>query len=221
MEEAMQTTTLARRPGRPRCDETRHAILRAAFELLEEGGLARFTIEGVAARSGAAKTTIYRWWPSKGALAMESYLTEVEALAPISESESAVADLRRLMRLTAQAFASEAGRILAGLVAEGQSDPDTLASYREKVFEPRRAAVGRILRRGIDTGELRADLDLDATLDAFYAPFFLRLLLKYAPPDDSFADRLADTVLRGIEAPGAAQRSDPPRPIPAREKPFA
>lgn len=194
----MLAKTEARRPGRPRCDETRQAILRAAFALLEESGMARFTIEGVAARSGAAKTTIYRWWPSKGALAMEAYLTEVEALVAISESGSAVADLKRLMRLTAQVFASRTGRILAGLVAEGQTDPDTLAAYRHGVLEPRREVVRGILRRGIASGELRADLDLDATLDALYGPFFVRVLLTHAPLDEAYADRLADTVLHGI-----------------------
>lgn len=194
----MLVKTEARRPGRPRCDETRQAILRAAFALLEESGMARFTIEGVAARSGAAKTTIYRWWPSKGALAMEAYLTEVEALVAISESGSAVADLRRLMRLTAQVFASRTGRILAGLVAEGQTDPDTLAAYRHGVLEPRREVVRGILRRGIASGELRADLDLDATLDALYGPFFVRVLLTHAPLDEAYADRLTDTVLHGI-----------------------
>ena len=64
----------ARSPGRPRCTVTRKAVLRAAYDLLAEGGLGRFTIESVAARSGVARTTIYRWWPSKGALAMEGFL---------------------------------------------------------------------------------------------------------------------------------------------------
>ena len=70
----MQATTIVRPPGRPRCDATRKAVLHAAYELLAEGGLSRFTIEGVATRSGVARTTIYRWWPTKGALAMEGFL---------------------------------------------------------------------------------------------------------------------------------------------------
>ena len=75
-------------PGRPRCEETRSAILRAAHELLEAGGLGAFTIEAVAERSGAAKTTIYRWWPNKGALAMESLLGVADTLSPFPETES-------------------------------------------------------------------------------------------------------------------------------------
>jgi AcrR family transcriptional regulator len=199
-EDAVTTMTETRRPGRPRCDDTRQAILRAAFELLEDSGMAHFTIEGVAARSGAAKTTIYRWWPSKGALAMEAYHSEVAAMVSFSDSESAVADLRKLLHLMALAFTSKTGRILGGLIAVAQTDPDTLAAYREGVLEPRRAVVRRILQRGIARGELRPDLDPDATLDALYGPFLARLLLKHAPIDDAYVDRLADTVLRGIAA---------------------
>jgi len=202
-ETAIPIQTEARRRGRPRSDDTRQAILRAAYELLEEGGMARFTIEGVAERSGAAKTTIYRWWPSKGVLAMEAYHSEVAATLSITDGPSAIADLHKLLHLMAQVFASTTGRVLAGLIAEGQTDPDTLAAYREGVLEPRRDVVRRILRRGIVSGELRGDLDLDATMDAFYGALLARLLLKYAPIDDAYADRLADTVLRGIAAEGA------------------
>lgn len=194
------TTTDARRRGRPRSDNTRQAILRAAYELLEETGMSRFTIEGVAERSGAAKTTIYRWWPSKGALAMEAYRSELAAILSITESLSAIADLRKLLHLMARVFASKTGRVLAGLIAEGQTDPDTLMAYREGVLEPRREVVRGILRRGIFSGELRAELDPDATIDALYGPFLGRLLLQYGPIDDSYVDRLADTVLRGIAA---------------------
>ena len=131
----MTTMTETRRPGRPRCDDTRQAIVRAAFELLEESGMARFTIEGVAARSGAAKTTIYRWWPRKGALAMEAYHSEVAAMVSFADSASALADLRKLLHLMAQAFTSKTGRILGGLIAAGQTDPDLLAAFRKVALE--------------------------------------------------------------------------------------
>jgi AcrR family transcriptional regulator len=209
-ETAIGTKVEGRRRGRPRNDDTRQAILRAAYELLEEGGMARFTIEGVAERSGAAKTTIYRWWPSKGVLAMEAYHAEVAATLSITDSPSAIADLRRLLHLLAKVFTSKTGRVLAGLIAEGQTDPETLAAYREGVLEPRRAVVRRMLRRGIASGELRRDLDLDATLDAFYGSLLARLLLKYAPMDDAYVDGLADTILRGI---AAEDPSSPARPV--------
>jgi AcrR family transcriptional regulator len=203
-ETAIRTKVEGRPRGRPRSDDTRQAILRAAYELLEDGGMARFTIEGVAERSGAAKTTIYRWWPSKGVLAMEAYYAEVAATLSITDSPSAIADLRKLLHLMAKVFASSTGRVLAGLIAESQSDPDTLAAYREGVLEPRREVVRRLLRRGIVSGELRRDLDLDATTDTFYGSLLARLLLKYAPIDDAYVDGLADIILRGIAAEGVS-----------------
>jgi hypothetical protein len=131
---------------------------------------------------------------------MEAYYAEVAATLSITDSPSAIADLRKLLHLMAKVFASRTGRVLAGLIAEGQSDPDTLAAYRAGVLEPRREVVRRILRRGIASGELRRDLDLDATMDALYGALLTRLLLKYAPADDAYVDGLADTILRGIAA---------------------
>ena len=116
-------------PGRPRCEETRGAILRAAHELLESGGLGAFTIEAVAERSGAAKTTIYRWWPNKGALAMESLLGVAETLSPFPETESARADLRVHLHLYATALRGRAGKLLSGhrrRGAEGSRHPRRL-----------------------------------------------------------------------------------------------
>jgi hypothetical protein len=64
--------------------------------------------------------------------------------------------------------------------------------------------VRRLLRRGIVSGELRRDLDLDATMDTFYGSLLARLLLKYAPIDDAYVDGLADIILRGIAAEGVS-----------------
>src|SRR5271154_5637048 len=98
----MPSLAVARPPGRPRCDATRKAVLRAAFDLLAEGGLSRFTIEGVAAQSGVARTTIYRWWPTKGALAMEGFLEAITADLAQPASDSVVADLQGLLRTFAR-----------------------------------------------------------------------------------------------------------------------
>src|SRR3954470_9499171 len=106
-------------PGRPRSDSSRQAILRAAYELLAEGGMARFTIEGVATRSGSAKTTIYRWWGSRGLLATEALLGHMREAAPVeSESdEPALAELRRYMLALAELLSGTTGRVLAALIA--------------------------------------------------------------------------------------------------------
>ncbi len=192
----MSSSARSRAPGRPRCDVTHKAVLRAAYDLLGEGGLNCFTIEGVAARSGVARTTIYRWWPSKGALAMEGFL---EGTAPdllLPPTNSVAADLRALLRLFARLLRGKAGRIIRGVIAEGQSDPDTIAAFMTGFVMPRRAEGRAIVERGIAQGELRADLDVEMVLYSLFGPLYLRMLLNEGL-DDTWVDRLADSVLTG------------------------
>jgi len=188
-------------PGRPRCQETRAAILQAAYDLLESGGLAAFTIEAVAERSGAAKTTVYRWWPTKGALAMESFLRASEVLSPFPETASPLADLRVQLRLVAKALGGRSGRLLAGIVAEAQLDPATRDAFIQSYVSPRRQAARRLLERGIALGEFRPDLDPDSLCDALYGAFYMRLLFGHAPIDEAAADGILDLLLHGIAAP--------------------
>lgn len=191
------------RPGRKRCEGTRDVILKAAYELLYEGGMGKFTIEGVAARSGSAKTTIYRWWSSKGTLAVEAFLTSTATAAAVPESASAIADLKAHMRLLASIFRSRVGYVMAGLIAEGHSDPETLEAYRTGIGERRNRLTRTILERGVAQGELRPDLDIEAALDALISPFYTGLLMGFSTLDDDYVERLAETVLRGIRARGA------------------
>ncbi len=202
----MAILALARSPGRPRCDLTHKAVLRAAYDLLGEAGLGRFTIEGVAARSGVARTTIYRWWPSKGALAMEGFL---EATAPdlaLPPTLSAVADMHSLLRLVARLLRGKPGRIIRGIVAEGQSDPETIHAFVTGFIIPRRAEGRAVVERGIASGELRADLDIEMVLYALFSPLYTRMLLNEGL-DDTWVDRLSDFVLSGCLAGDGSART--------------
>jgi AcrR family transcriptional regulator len=190
----MSTTALARAPGRPRCDMTHKAVLRAAYDLLAEAGLGGFTIEGVASRSGVARTTIYRWWPSKGALAMEGFL---EATAPdlaVYPTDSVTDDMQTLLRSFGRLLRGTPGRIIRGIIAEGQRDPETINALMAGFIGPRRAEVGAILARGMASGELRADLDIEIVLASLFGPIHLRMLLNEGL-DDAWVDRLSGFVL--------------------------
>ncbi len=189
----------ARSPGRPRCDATRKAVLRAAYDLLSEGGLGRFTIEGVAARSGVARTTIYRWWPSKGALAMEGFLETTAPDVHVPPTASVVADARALLLSSARLLAGSGGRIIRGIVAEGQSDPETIEAFMTGYVLPRRAEVVALLKRGMASGELRADLDIEMVCYSLFGPMYLRMLLNEGL-DEAWVDRLASSVLANCVA---------------------
>jgi AcrR family transcriptional regulator len=201
----MQNLAEERGPGRPRCEDTRQSILHAAYELFEEGDEQPFTIEAVARRSGAAKTTIYRWWPSKGALVIEAFLAIAEKRSAFPESGSAIDDLRAQMRALAKLFRGRAGRLVAGIIAEAQTDPDTKKAFIEGYLKPRRLSAARLIERGVATGELRKGLDVETVCDALYGSLYLRLLLKNSIGDDASINRLLDTVFDGIRGPRAAR----------------
>ncbi len=189
----------ARSPGRPRCDITRKAVLRAAYDLLSEGGLSQFTIESVAARSGVARTTIYRWWPSKGALAMEGFLEATAQDFHLPPTASVVADVGAMLRSAARIMGGVPGRIIRGIIAEGQSDPETIEAFKEGYVRPRRAEIRALLERGMASGELRADLDVEMVSYGLFGPLYLRMLLN-EPLDEDWVSRLAQNVLAGCIA---------------------
>src|SRR5215213_10128499 len=149
---------------RPRGDEARLAILEAAYALLEDGGLAGFTIEGVAARAGAAKTTIYRWWPGREALAVTAFLAVTGPRIAFPRTGSAADDIRAQMRRLASVYRGKTGRIIRDLVAAGQSDAGAAATFVEGYVKPRREAVKAVLLRGIEGDEFRPGLDVEAVI---------------------------------------------------------
>jgi AcrR family transcriptional regulator len=169
-------------------------VLRAAYDLLSEGGLGRFTIEGVAARSGVARTTIYRWWPSKGALAMEGFLATTAPDIAVPPTGSVVADLRSVMRLFARIMSGTPGRIIRGILAEGQSDPETIEAFMAGYVRPRRAELRALVERGIASGELRAGTDVEMICYGLFGPIYLRMMLNEGL-DEAWVDRLTISVL--------------------------
>jgi AcrR family transcriptional regulator len=195
----------SRTAGRPRSDASRSAILKAAYTILREGGFAGFTVEGVAARAGAGKATIYRWWKTKGTLAIEAFLA---ALAPRmdarDDTSSAIADLRTHVHHAAGVYRGRTGQLLRELIALGQEDSATSKVLRTDFIEPRRQAALRLLRRAQQSGELPRHTDIDVLADALWGPIFHRLLVTRMPIDRSFVEKLLDLVLGGAMAGAGA-----------------
>jgi len=193
-----QNACAKRPPGRPRSGRVREAVLKAANELLEESGFAGLSMEGIAARAKVGKATLYRWWPSKGAVAMEAFLAALSSRIAFPHTLSAVADVTTQMLSLASVYRGVTGRIVCELLALGQSDPDTLAAFVEGYLQPRRTAAKEVLARGVRGGEIRPDVNLDALVDALYGPIFHRMLVKHAPLDDAFVTGHAQLVFRGV-----------------------
>jgi len=180
--------------GRPRSDESHKAILQAAYELLAESGFAAFTFERVAALAGVSRSTIYRWWPSKGALAMESTLGALNAAYQPDPAAPALEQLRTRFHIVARAFKGPTGRIVASMLAESQRDPETLAAFTQNYIEPARASMRELLRRAIAAGELRADFDIELAMDFAFGTLYHQLLLGRSMEPD-WIERFADFLL--------------------------
>jgi AcrR family transcriptional regulator len=185
--------------GRRRSQRSHDAIIAATQELLLKRGYAELTIEGIAARAGVGKQTIYRWWPSRAALVLEAYLAGEEAVPPPAEGDSVRDDVRALLGwLIAVLAEPTGGPVVAGLVSDLQHDADLARGFRRHVVPARREAMLAALQRGRARGEIREDADLELAVDALHGAVFYRLLLSGEPLDDAFVDRLADQTLAGL-----------------------
>lgn len=191
--------------GRQATRRTAEAILQATRELLVEGGVRRLTVEGVAARSGVAKTTIYRRWRSKEELALAVLIDMVE---------QQVQSARDLGDTTAEltAFVSRAvkilnttlmGRVMQGLVSELAADPNLAEAFRERVVARRVSELTRLLERGIQRGDLRQDADVEIANELLFGPIYYRHLLTGEPLDSDFVQRVVSAFMSAAGA-GAA-----------------
>lgn len=182
----MPETTETQRVGRPRSEESKAAILEATWQLLQSIPLKRLSIEAISREAGVGKTTIYRWWPSKTAVAVDAFLAQIEAVLPFPETKTVAESLVLQVQQVVKAFQGDVGRIVAGIVAEGQDDPEALTSFCDRFLNPRREVARQVIQKGIDSGELDSALDLDVAMDILYGPIYYRLLLQHLPLDEEF-----------------------------------
>lgn len=189
----------SRRGGRRPTALVRREVLHAAGELLLERGMTAFTVEEVARRSGASKVTIYKLWPSKGALALEGYFTTVEETLRFPDTGDIAADLRdqlhafvRLMKDT------PAGRMIPQLIGTAQTDAELRSAYLRSYSSPRRALAVERIRRAQRQGSVREDVDPQVVVDQLWGACYHRLLIPDLPVDEAFADQLLKHLFGGI-----------------------
>ncbi|MBX3502132.1 MAG: TetR/AcrR family transcriptional regulator [Alphaproteobacteria bacterium] len=184
--------------GRPRDEGARLAILRAAREMLEGGGVAAVTMEGVAQRAGVGKPTVYRHWPNAQAVAMAALLEDAPAEAGTRPSRGALPALRRQLRQIATMFATPMGRSVTMMLAAADQDTELSKAFRNHFILARRTDGKALLAAAIADGTLRTDFDIEVALDMIYGPLFYRLLAGHARLDAAFTEALLDHVLAGL-----------------------
>jgi len=181
-------------------EETTAAILSAVLELGTEVGFEALTVERLAERVGVAKTTIYRRWPNISTVVMDAFLAEVDRAAPIVERGTARESLAVSLKSLASLYRSSHSNTLRVLIGRAQVDDELRLAVTKRWVEPRRVLARSIVRRGIQTKELRGGLDPDVVLDLLYGPIYHRMLVPYDDVglSDAYIDEILDAVFNGV-----------------------
>ena len=201
--------TAARRPGRPRSDQAEEAILDAVFSLFSDGATYDgLSMEMIAASAKVGKATIYRRWPNKEALVIDAISRRLdpdkEIVVPGVSVREGLIFLLELMRKHLQD--ENVGPAYNVLTQAGAGNPNLYRRYHDIVIEPRRDLYRQVLRRGVETGELRADLDVERAM-LMLTSAMLTATRHHPPPEpvgSEYSVGLADDLLRGA-APHACQ----------------
>ncbi len=204
----MQSDAVADRlMGRPRDARADRAILEATLELIAELGVHGFRTEDVAARAAVGKGAIYRRFRSKDDLVTAAVAALVSEEIAVPDTGSTRADLLALMREAVELYGgSLPGRLMPNLVGAMAQKPELARAVRDGFLSGRRAALSEVLRRGVERGDLRPDLDVELALDVLGGPLFYRLLVTGGSIDEQLAEAVADLILRGF-APDQPRRA--------------
>ena len=185
----------------PRARRSDAAILKATRELLAEVGVRGLTVEGVAARAGVAKTTVYRRWSSKEDLALAVLLEMAEEIVRVPDQgnvrDELIAFVDGAVRILGKTLM---GRVMQGLVSEFAENEAFGEAFHERVVSVRLAGIRRVIERGIARGELRSDVDVGLVHELLFGPVNYRLMLTGAELDGQLAERIVDAILPGIRS---------------------
>ncbi|MQM24258.1 TetR/AcrR family transcriptional regulator [Glycomyces albidus] len=193
------TAPAGRGRGRRPAEEVRADVLEAVGALILSEGLADLTFERVAREAGVSKTTLYKWWPSKGALALDGYFHAVEETLAFDDTGDIRADLlSQLLAFTRLMTQTPAGRALLELIGESQTDAELAVAYRQLYSSQRRRLAGDRLLKARRQGQIRSDVDVQIVVDQLWGAVYHRLLIPDEPVTEDFARGLVANLLDGI-----------------------
>src|SRR5258708_28579758 len=189
----------ARRIGRPRSEAavSHAAIMDAVYELLKEKPASELTMEAIAKRAKVGKPTLYKWWPSKAALIMAMFYERLVRRVEAPQASTAEEAIRVKMRRLIKEFNGLVGKVMAELIAEGQSDPSILKELYERHIRLRRESTVADIQRGKANGEFAADVDPGLLIDAIFGPIYYRMLLRLRPLTEQDCNCFVRQAVRG------------------------
>lgn len=189
----------ARGRGRRPADEVRADVFRVVGQVLMTEGIADLTFERVARLSGVSKTTLYKWWPSKGALALDGYFHAVEETLAFADTGDLRADLLDQLRAFVHVMTrTPAGRVVTELVGQSQTDQDLATAFRALYSSERRRLAGERLLRAREQGQIRDDVDVQVLVDQLWGAVYHRMLIPDEPVTDDFVTALVSNLLDGV-----------------------
>ncbi|MEU8330791.1 TetR/AcrR family transcriptional regulator [Micromonospora sp. NPDC048839] len=200
MSDMTSTADAPRSPGRPRSIRADEAIIEATLDLLAEGStIEALSIEAIAARAGVGKATIYRRWAGKDALLLDA-LRRLKGVLAQPAGHSVRDDLVLLVGAIGKNVDPRAPKIMPCLASAVNRDSDQFQLY-QNIISPRRQLMREVLRRGIDEGVLRGDIDLEVTMALLTGPMLIQRVLQWNPDLDeqTLPERVVDAVLQGIQ----------------------
>ncbi|MFF1261256.1 TetR/AcrR family transcriptional regulator [Streptomyces sp. NPDC058321] len=191
----MAESTPEKRRGRGRRPfaEVRDDVLTAAAEVLMKDGIRGFTVDKVVTRSGVSSATVYKHWPSRGALALDGYVHEVGDEIALRDTGDIRADLTAVLTAFVRMVGrTPSGPVFAQLIAAAQSDEELAAQFQDHYFGPRRRQAFALLEAAQERGQIRRDADLGTVVDLIWGACYIRMLLPY------LTDQLTPEFARGV-----------------------
>lgn len=181
-----------------RNEHSRQAILDASIALIGELGYDNVSIEAIAKRAGCGKQTIYRWWPSKGAVVLEAATRSLDPVVVFPDTGDIIADLRgQLMGILELITTTGFGAAYRGVIAAGQSDPDLLNAVYEQIIEPNVKGFGARAALAQERGEIHADADVQTLRDVLYGIIEYRMF-HALPLEPQHIDALLKFAFQGV-----------------------
>lgn len=181
-----------------RSERARRAILDAVFDLAIRKGYAKVTIEAIAAQAKVGKPTIYRWWPSKGAVALDSLDEKIGTGTDFPDTGDIAADLTTQITAVTGMLTSDIGRFYRGIIAEAQGDDRLMQAVRDTIVEPRARKCAERLDHAVVAGQIRADLPTRTLVDLFYGPVYYRFLMGFRDAEIQQTPHLVRHLLAGL-----------------------
>lgn len=185
--------------GRPRSEKSHKAVMEATRKLLMQTSVQKLSIEAIAKKAGVGKTTIYRWWPNKSAVVMDAILSQATYNNTLATPRNAVEAVTAQLEKLAKQLKGKNGRIVAEILGEAQSDPESLKYFTQIFLQSRYDKLYAYIEGGKKTQEFSQDINTDIAIDTVLGPIFFRLV-SGQDMDDDFIAEMTVLLLKALRA---------------------